>query len=38
MKVDKLVQIGFGIQSPKGDNCKGIIENNSFSNAPIENS
>lgn len=37
MKMHKSVSIGFGIQSPKGENCEGIIEELSVSNVPIDN-
>lgn len=37
MEMNKSISIGFGIQSPKGDHCKGIIEEMSVSNIPVEN-
>lgn len=37
MEMNKSISIGFGIQSPKGDNCLGIIEEFSISNIPVDN-
>lgn len=37
MDMNKSIAMGFGIQAPKGDNCKGIIEELSVSNIPVEN-
>ncbi|AZQ62460.1 DUF1349 domain-containing protein [Flammeovirga pectinis] len=37
MEMDKSVSIGFGIQSPKGDNCIGIIEELKVSDIPVDN-
>ncbi|PKQ63013.1 hypothetical protein BZG02_09575 [Labilibaculum filiforme] len=37
MEMNASISVGFGIQSPKGDNCKGIIEEFSLSNQPVDN-
>ncbi len=37
MKMAKSTFIGFGIQAPKGNSCKAIVEELSITNIPIEN-
>lgn len=37
LEMTKSVSVGFGIQSPKGDNCNGIIEELTVSNIPVDN-
>lgn len=36
-KLNKSIKAGFGIQSPKGNNCNGSIEKVSLSNSPVKN-
>lgn len=37
LEMNKSISIGFGIQSPKGLGCKGVIEDLSVSNNPVAN-